>query len=381
MITNNSWKVAHITLSMGTGGLENLIVNLANKTNSKKYTLTVGCLDSGGELLNSIHEIGCSSFLMHRRPGIDWRLIFALATIFKKHKFHVIHTHNQAAHFYGGLAAKLAHVPVLVTTEHSRHNSELHFRRRLEKRVLCAITDKWITVSDELAELAVIRDKLPINKVAVIYNGIDIDRFRKPDGIESSFLKARIGLSADCFIVSIVARLHPIKNHILLIEAIAELRSVLPHVHVVLVGEGECRVGIESQSASFGISDRVHFLGIRQDIPELLWMSDVFVMCSLSEGLPLSLLEAAAAEVPIVIAKSANRAGFVRNEVNGYIAENHPRSLARLLLKVLQGERGRLETMTQNARMAVVKDFSIETMVGKYDQLYQRLLQQKHMIE
>lgn len=375
------FKIAHVTLSMGTGGIERLIVNFARGINQNNFSMSVGCLDFGGELLDSLQEFGCSSFIVSRRPGLDWRLILELAAIFRDNKFDIIHTHNQAAHFYGGLAAKIAGIPVLVTTEHSRHNAEICYRRRLEKRILCAISDKWIAVSDEIAELAIREDKLSVSKVLTITNGIDVEKFTRPANFEPSALKTCLGLPAGSLILIMVARLNPIKNHCLLLEAVAELGETLSNLHVVLVGDGECRNQLRAKAISLGIIDRVHLLGIRQDIQELLWASDIFVLCSLSEGLPLSLLEAAAAGVPIVITKSANRAGFTHNKVNGIIAENSSVHLAKKLLEVAQGDKQQLGTMVENAKMAVVKNYSVQTMVCKYERLYHELLRQKHMID
>lgn len=170
-------KIAHFTLSMAPGGIEMLIANLAAALDRERYDLTVCCLDSGGTLLEKIHQLGYKSIIFQRSPGLDWRLIIRLAKWLHKKKLHIVHTHNQAAHFYAGLAAWLVRVPCLVTTEHSRHYIEKRFRRRLEKAMLYQITDQWITVSETLKKRSLEIDGISSKKLNVISNGIDPNAF------------------------------------------------------------------------------------------------------------------------------------------------------------------------------------------------------------
>ena len=202
-------KILHITLSMDTGGIENFIVNFARKIDRARFNMTVGCLDYGGVLLNEIKHLGHSSFVLCRRPGFDWKLILKLARIFRKEKYKIIHTHNQASHFYGGLAARLARVPCLITTEHSRHNTGTKLRRRIEKGLLYRITDNWVTVSRELAQVASDRDGLPIGGITIVPNGVDLKRFLRDKSNERkhylSGMKAALKIPIECRVAIIVA--------------------------------------------------------------------------------------------------------------------------------------------------------------------------------
>jgi len=369
-------KVAHITLSMNTGGIEKFIVNVIKSLNDA-YDFTVGCLDSGGPLLKEVEGLGHKSFVLNRRPGFDWKLLFNLIRIFRREKFDLIHTHNEAAHFYGGLAAKLAGVPCLITTEHSRHDLDERLRRRVEKRFLALLTNNWITVSSVLADAAITKDGLSSEKVSVITNGIDINQFsRFNDDKYCKILKKNIGIPEDVSVVTMVARLHPIKNHAMLLKGIGSNEKLQEKVHVLFIGDGEMRKNLLKLSAQLHLTVRVHFLGIRKDVPELLSISDVFVLCSLSEGLPLSLLEAMAAKVPVVITKSANRAFLVIHDKNGTVVENSPEALAQGIIDTLSNKQHSL-LLVQNGFELVNRKFSLAIMAAAYKEIYTNFLQKR----
>lgn len=376
MKNNNIIRIAIITLSMDVGGLEKLIINLSASLNQDLYDITIICLDHGGELLEVVNKLGLKNIVLNRGPGFDWRLIFKLSNFLIKNKFDIVHTHNQGAHFYGCISAKFARIPVIITTEHSRHNSELYYRRQIEKRVLFQFTDKWIVVSNELAELAISKDKLHPKKVVVINNGVDVQSFTKPNNINKANLKVQNCLDCNCLLVAIIARLHPIKNHLLLIEAINEIKFKLPMLHLAIVGDGECKNLLVNKVKKYDLSDRIHFFGTRHDIPEILWMSDLYVLCSFREGLPFSLIEAAAAMVPIVITKSANRAGFIIDRVNGRVSNDDHYSLSGIILEYFN-ENNQNNNFVYNAYASVVENYSIAAMVNKYELLYQSLLCKK----
>ena len=374
-------KTAHITLSMGVGGIENCILNIVGTLNQNAYSSTVICLDSGGALLESVKDLGIKTFIAGRKPGTDMQLIFRLARYFRRHRFHIIHTHNQAAHFYGGIAARVAGVPIVITTEHSRHNIDVSHRRILEKKILFRLTDQWVLVSDELYHHSLVSDKLQPDKCKVIVNGIDIEKYNKnkTDTIAlSEAKKQEIGLPRSAKIIIMVARLHPIKNHLLLLEAFALLKDTFPDANIVLAGDGECYELLKNKAGQLDIQEKVFFLGNRQDIAELLHISDVFVLCSLSEGLPLSLLEAAAASVPVVITQSANKSGFIENKGNGTVVNNSPEALAEALGNILKNP-DNFQYQVANGFERIKENYAITSMVNQYDQLYRELSIKKNI--
>lgn len=369
-------NLLHLTLSMEPGGIENLILTMTQYIDQTRFNITVGCLDSGGVLLDEVKNMGIDTFVLSRRGGCDIRLILNLASILKKRKIHILNTHNQAAHFYGCLAGLLARTPVIINTEHSRHYIDRHWRRRLEKRVLSIFTDRIVAVSKELQKKSILRDKISDKKIEVIENGIDLclyDDGKIDDYLTRSKLIYEFGLAQEYKIVGIIGRLHPVKNHELLFRAIRSL--IVEHnkiVSLLVVGDGELRTTLEELAMTLGIEDNVYFVGYRQDIPDILSILDVLVLCSHTEGLPLTLLEAMAARVPVVVTHGANKCGIVHDKVNGLIADSTVSRLTAMLGKVLDGEfRGKL---VNQARKLVFHKFDIRETVERYHHLYTDIL-------
>lgn len=405
-------RLAHVTLSMGYGGIEQCILHLAGGLDHRVFDTCVGCLDYEGELFESLRRLDVFTFSETRRPGLDWRLIYRLVLFFRKERFHIVHTHNQAAHFYAGLAARLARVPILITTEHSRHHIAAAKRRIWEKKFLYSFTDQWVTVSESLAASCIHSDGLKDTRLSVILNGIPIAgaACKEEFFLTHSKAKEALGVPGDAKIIIMVARLVPVKNHALLLRSFAhgikqelekrtgpemengsdqESKKVLSQktargtfnkAHILLAGTGEEQNRLQALSDRLGIRDRVHFLGNRQDIPELLKISDMFVLCSFSEGLPLSLLEAAAARVPVLITTTANRAGFIQHRENGMVVHPEIPAFSKALADFLSPLNQQNAVMAEKSLEMVKSNFSLATMTTTYEQLYLSLARQKGLI-
>ncbi len=373
-------NLLHLTLSMGAGGIENLILTMARHLDQKQFNLTVGCLDSGGILLKEVSAMGIDTFVLSRNDGLDVPLIIQLADILRKRRVHILNTHNQAAHFYGCLAGILARTPVVINTEHSRHYIDGHWRRRLEKRALALFTDKIVTVSKELQHKTILKDKIPQSKVEVLENGIDLSLFRT-SGIKNNFsnqskLRDAFGIPQRHKVIGIIGRLHPVKNHALLFKAIQSM--VVDHrisISLLVVGDGELRQTLEEMAVTLGIKENVHFAGFRQDIPDILSILDVLVLCSHTEGLPLTLLEAMAAGVPIVVTDTANKSELVQHDVNGLVADPTVASLSRMLARIFKDEVS--EGLTRRAKKLAFSEFDITTTIERYQRLYTQILIKK----
>ncbi len=372
-------KVAHITLCMEPGGIENFVVNFSHYLNHSRFKLFVICLDSGGILLDEINSSGFKSFVLHRRSGVDWKIIISLARIFLKEKIDIVHTHNEAAHFYAGLAAKLILHPRLVTTEHSRHYIDDNYKkRRLQKFLMSKITDRWITVSGELARLSIVKDGLSSKKVAAVQNGIDINHFIPLYAIQNELaeLKKKINIPENAKIIIMVARFHPVKNHALFIQAISGIRGQIDNVHVIFLGDGELRDELIKLTQKLRLDNIIHFLGYKKDVRTFLWLSDIFVLCSKTEGLPLSLLEALAAKVPVIITRSANRAELIKDGVNGKVVESDADSLSLALVTLLTNQ-DYCKKISEEGFNFVREHFSIETMIKNYEDIYEEVLEKR----
>ena len=283
---------------MSVGGGEKLVRSLCRKTQISGCTHQIVCFDRIDAFENELSQAGIPLSLVKRRQCLfDYRLILPLIRMIKKNRIQLIHAHDLSSLSYAVVAGSLAGSRV-VMTEHSRHYIDGSRKRRLEKQVLIMGTDRLIEVSTELKRASISRDKIPSKKIEVIENGVDIDRFK---GAVPAPLYEELNIPRHHTLILTVGRLESIKGQQYLVKAMSRLKN--GDCHLVLAGDGSNRNNLEKRFRAAGLGDIVHFLGSRDDIPELMAACDILVMPSESEGLPFVLLEAMAAGLPVVATK------------------------------------------------------------------------------
>lgn len=369
-------RIAYITLAMTQGGIESLIISLCKGMDKSRFDIYIYCLDSGGELLEIAGRTGVTTRIFTRKSGFDIKLIRSLYRQFRHDGIDIIHTHNEAANFYGCIAGRLGRVPVIINTEHSRHYIDGARKRRIEKLVLSFFTDKMVVVSDQLRNAALKKDRIAAVKLHVIVNGVDVDCFAQAASGHREKIREELNISSNAKVVSIIARLHPIKNHILLLHAVKKITDKMFPVAVLVAGDGEEKKHLENSAAELGLSDSVIFLGNRLDIPEILKASDVLVLCSKTEGLPLVLLEGMSASVPVVATSGANKGKIIQDGINGLVCDETSDDLSEKI-SFLLSEHRKSEMMAKAAYQMVSEKYSISNTIRNYTDLYLGCLSRK----
>jgi glycosyltransferase involved in cell wall biosynthesis len=190
--------------------------------------------------------------------------------------------------------------PPILFTEHGRHHPDCPSRKRvLANRALIESRDRVVGVGAAVRQALIDKEGIPADRVGVIYNGIPLGRFADGRSARAE-ARAELGLDPDELMVLQVARLDPLKDHATAIAAMAHLRHRCPRARLVLAGEGPRRGLVEGLVSEHGLQDRVRLLGLRKDVPRLMAAADVFLLSSVSEGIPLTLIEAMAAGLPVV---------------------------------------------------------------------------------
>ncbi|MEE1675827.1 glycosyltransferase [Agarivorans aestuarii] len=232
---------------------------------------------------------------LNKPPGFSWKTLWKLTNLFRQWAVPVVHTHHIGPLIYGGIAARLARVKVVIHTEHDAWHLRQQRRRILQSAIL-----KWVKpmlvadanlVAGELKAALGVADE----NVQVIKNGVDTHNFAP--GNQQDARKA-LGLPNDCQIIGCAGRLELEKGQAVLIEALPFLPT---DVHLALAGDGSQRKSLEQQVASLHLSHRVHFLGALDCMPRFYQSLDLFCLPSYFEGLSLVILEAQACEVPAVV--------------------------------------------------------------------------------
>jgi glycosyltransferase involved in cell wall biosynthesis len=266
--------------------------------------------------------------------------------------------------FWGRLAGWLAGVPVICSALHS---TGLPDHVEWLNRLLAPITDGFIAVAESHGRYLAEHEGCPAEKVHVIPNGVDVERFH-PRWPNAS-LQQKFGLTEETPVVGIVAALRPEKNHELFLQAAALVREKLPAAKFLVVGDGPQRVKLESLSGKLKLTDSVRFLGTRRDIPEMLALFDVLALTSHMEANPICLMEAMASEKPVVATRVGSVSETVVDGKTGCLTPpGDAAALADRLVELLS-DREHAAAMGRAGREHIIAHASIDRMVEGYQKL------------
>ncbi len=320
-IPDERGHVAHVILTMGLGGAERLVHDLAIRRAEQKRRVSVICLDAIRDNLEGLAERCVPVHLIRRRPMVfDPSTARALVRHVRRHDVRVLHAHDLSSLAYAVVAGALTRIPV-VMTEHSRHYLEERARRRWEKRLLSMGLDALVEVSDQLADASRCRDGVARRRIHVIPNGVPVESYRHADG---AAVRREWGLEPSCLLIGAVGRLEHIKGPDVLLAAFSLVQAQHPQSRLVYVGDGSLRESLRAAALRMGLGERVLFAGMRSDIPAVMAALDIFAMPSRSEGLPFALLEAMAASLPLVTTSVGHIPDLITDGQNGLLVPPSP---------------------------------------------------------
>jgi glycosyltransferase involved in cell wall biosynthesis len=212
---------------------------------------------------------------------------------------------------------------------------------------------------------------LPEEKTSIIYNGIDIDEYQKP--IDKNKKKAEIGIKEDEFVIGNVANLYPVKGQIYLLRAAQKVLKEIPNTKFLIIGRGELENELKIEAQNLGILSYVKFLGFREDVKELYKIMDVFVLSSLAEGLPLSLIEAMASKVPVVATDVGGIPEVIESGVNGFLVPSANADALTKKITYISKNKTLAEIFAHSGYNKIKEQFSFESMINKYIEIYSNL--------
>lgn len=350
--------------SLQVGGSEHLACQLSRRLGPEVIRPSVCAVDQGGPLADELAQAGVPFHVLGRGPRFDWRLIPRLHQHFRRSGVDIVHTHHLTQLIYAGVGARLAGA-VLIHAEHDYLSLEPPRRRRL-LRVLGALCHHVIAVGDQIGAFLVDRVGLPPSRVTVIRNGVDLERYSP----ERRVPRAKLGLPASGRLVGTVARLDPLKDPASLLRAVPMLLADRPDLHTVLVGDGPLRPELEALAATLGIRDRVHFLGARHDVADLLPHFDAFALTSISEGLPFSILEAMACGCPIVATTVGDIPRLMGDSAAGITVPSARPELLATGLAALLDSPDRARALGRAARSLIQEHYDFRVTLERYEALY-----------
>ncbi len=404
--------VCHLVLSLAPGGLENGLVNLANRLDTRAVASRILCIRRRGSMAGRVQAevpVDCLGY----ESGFHLRGTWQIARYLRHHAVHILHTRNQTALIWGGLARLLCPRVLHIHSEHGTPINPRPIARWLARRA-----DVLMAVAPNLAaEMRTFYRLPPTREIRVVPNGVDTECFAPlTEGTTPSApserpvtdqqdtacdLRSILGLSPHAFLFGCVGRMDTNKNQQLAVTAFARLLNLLtpentpedvptptcPEVALVLIGDGPERVALEKFANDLGLpvppgktgidsqstaprNGSVLFLGFRADVPVLLPQLNVLLLPSKREGMSNVILEANACGVPVLASDIAANHSVVQESQNGQLLPLEAPEKWAESMRLLVLDRENARQLARNARQTAVAEYSLQKMVERYTELY-----------
>jgi len=366
-------SVVQVIYSLQIGGVEKLAATLGAHLDRSRFRPVISALDGDGVLAEELRRHGVPYHVLWRK-GLELGVLARLYRCFRQESARIVHTHQFAQLLFSILPARLCGARI-VHTEHEFYLYRNDPRARRIFRQLIRFCPALTVVGPDVAKYYVDELGIPAKAVHVIANGVDVERlnWQGPDA------RGRLELSSTELVFGIVGRLEPEKDHRTLLRAFHALCSDLPGIRLLVVGDGSLRGELESLCRDLDLDRRVQFLGARTDIPDVLAAIDIFVLSSVNEGVPLSVVEAMGAGKPVIATDIGGLRLLVKPGVNGLLVPpSDPPSLeaamrALAVSGALRGEMG------ARGREIARESFGVAAMVERYQDVYDSVLGEKNV--
>jgi len=366
------WNICYLIDSLNIGGSESQMVQVACRLKSKGHALTVGCLRLEGLCVEQLRSAEIPVYEFPIRGGLlraaTVHQFLRLVHFLRAGKFDVVHSHDLYSNLVGIPAACLARTRVVISSRRDLASWWWYTpRNHRVLRYVQSLSDQIVANSNCGREFLVTHESVKRDKIRVIRNGVRVEEVhsRTPNSDQvfpGSYSTRRVVTVANMHVNT--------KGHSYLIDAASRICQSMP-VTFVLIGDGPLRPELERQVREAGLSDKFLFLGQRADVPSLLAHCDVFVLPSLSEGLPNVVLEALAAGLPVVATRVGGTPEIIRDGIDGLLVEpRDPKALADGIVRILSNP-GLARSLLEAGRERVRTDFSFDRVISELEQLYQ----------
>jgi glycosyltransferase involved in cell wall biosynthesis len=325
-----------------------------------------------------IRVVPLASLVRRIDPFQDLRAFFSLWRLMIREKPLIVHTHTSKPGILGRWAARMAKVPIIVHTPHGHvfygHFGPLASRFFLViERLTAPITDRMVALTERERNDYIAFSVCNPNRIVTIHSGVEIDQYMAV-AVNTDEKRKSLGLDPKGLVVGTVGWLLPIKGPIYLLKAMERVWQSHPETKLVFVGKGQLEDKLRTEAFRIGVSEKVAFLGWRNDIPEIMKVLDIFVLPSLNEGMGRVLVEAMAAGRPIVASNVGGICDLIEHGQNGLLVQpGDVRGLA-IAIKRLLANRQMMADMGKAGR-TMARRYSVEKMVEKTDALYASLCQ------
>ncbi|NOZ64382.1 MAG: glycosyltransferase [Caldiserica bacterium] len=363
-------RILHLVSTLDIGGVQKQIVEVVKRLEGESFANYVGSFSSG-RVEEFLRKANIPVMLFRRDFRFDPFLPLRIAAYLKKEKIDILHTYLFTANTWGRLGGIIARTPVLVASERNAIPWKNFFHILLDS-VLSFPTSRIIACSYAVKDLNQKKGFIKGEKIKVIYNGIDTEKFIPGD---KKKMRQKLNLPQQAFIVGSVGRLHWCKGFSYLLRAVSLLQNAYPNLYLMIVGEGEEHNNLEKLATRLNLRKRIIFTGEVEETLPFIQSWDVGVFPSLYEGFGISIAEAMACGIPVI----ASRTGGIPEVIGaaGIIVERkHPRQLAKAIEQVINSPSLRA-TLGKEGRERIKNHFSLSRTVNEWANLYLALYQKR----
>lgn len=364
----NQQHILHVTYDMNIGGTEQVIKNLIGGLDTTRFKSSILCIDGQiGPWGKDLQKQGIDVYCLNRQPGFDVKLIRAIRKLIKQRGFDILHCHQYTPWSYGAMAAALTNRKVIFT-EHGRfYPDSSTLKRKLINPLLALMTDHITAISKSTKQALIEFENLPGNRIEVIYNGI---RPQQPDQENAKRIRQQLDIPEGHAILGTIARLDPIKNHKMMLEAFKLVIQQHPNTVLIIVGDGPERDNIGQLIKLLGLTNKVYLPGYITNPTDYLASFDMYLLSSLSEGTSMTLLEAMSQGKPCVVTDAGGNPEIIAENNNGLVTANDDsQAFADAILKLLSTQ-NLLKQMGLKARHRFAELFTSNAMASSYQLLY-----------
>ncbi len=368
-ISEKDINILHVTFDMRIGGTEMVIKNIIEGNIQPHHKMSIFCIEEPiGPWGQDLQKSGVEVVSVNRSSGFDRKVISAIRSHIATHNIHVVHCHQYTPWVYATLASLGKGVQVIFT-EHGRFYPDVSsWKRRYINPLLALATDHITAISEATKQALVTYEFLKAHKIDVVYNGIV---GLKADLEKLPIIKQELGLAQEDIVFGTVARLDPIKNHRMMINAFAKVCAVNANAKLVIVGDGELMDELQALVTELGIVEHVIFTGYIPYPKNYIAVFDIFLLSSLSEGTSMTLLESMSLGKPCVVTDAGGNKEIIAHEVNGIVTENdNAVEFADAMVRVADDKQLRLE-YSEQARARFAELFEVGIMSKGYGRLYE----------
>jgi len=363
--TTHPIHVAHVIQYFDVGGLERMVLRLAQASRALGVSSSVYAYLGDGPMRLEFERAGVATHLIERpSEGVQLGRSFDLTRLFKRERVDLVHSHHVGPFLYSALAASVENLPHV----HTEHSHEFYDEPR--RRAIGQWMDSSARVVAVTEEISQWREAHLGRPCEVIHNGVPMPSMRGACGEQ---VRRELGLCSGTFVIGCVARLSPEKDHAFLLRAFARLLQAKPHSQLVLVGDGPEREALERLAGALGVAPRVLFLGRRNDVDRLIRAFDLVTLTSSREGLPLAILEAMSHAVPVVTTAVGGLPDLLRDGGGRLVSHGDIEGLA-MALESFMGRPHLRRAQGRIARATVRDTHSSEAMARAYTSIYAELL-------